>query len=64
MQQAEDMFTSRAFNKLIYCSKKDIITKRSSNKSRLKGEYNYIMNLPKHVQRYFPTLIISEKKQR
>ena len=56
--------TSRAFNKLIYCSKKDIIIKRSSNKSRLKGEYNYIMNLPKHVQRYFPTLIISEKKSK
>ena len=48
---------SRSHNRVDYNEIGDLIQKRSSSKSRLSGEANYIRSLPLRLKRHFPALI-------
>ena len=50
-------YSSRDFNKVQYCRRRDVIVKSSSDRARLEAERNYLETLPEQLRRHFPALI-------
>ena len=50
-------FTSRFFNEISYCKKKNSILKKSDNQSKIKSEKDFYTKIPNNLKRYFPNIL-------
>ncbi|KZR73260.1 hypothetical protein [Prochlorococcus marinus] len=49
--------SSRSFNQVQYCHKRDLIIKQSNDTKRLEEEREYLKELPERLKQYFPLLL-------